>query len=206
MIGFTMLKARLNRQNCCLGIGLIALVLVLIAAYALFPAEPTFEGKTLSYWLDCLPSIDNGPDGRSESINLPASGSTPAELNQILKNAATARRALDVLGTNHLSIIIQRLQSRDSYFSTVMWRWAERLRLTDDAFFHSAKFRQGQAKQAFLHLGGKARAAVPQLLELTTNSHPNTQLAAWAALEVVAPDEFHQRKHPPIIEHAPVPR
>lgn len=186
------------------------MALLLIAAVVtglLLTTEPTFEGRSLSYWMDQLPSIDIGIDGRGESIHLPgwyqSSAEAIADEGRVRSNIAQACKALDAIGTNHLSMLVARLQVQDSRVMTTVWDWAERMRIIHDAESHSAKLRRGQALHAFSYLGARARPVVPQLLELTTNQNTNTQLLAWSALERVAPDEFHKWKHPPIIEHAP---
>jgi hypothetical protein len=157
--------------------------------------------------MDQLPSIDIGVDGRSESIALPgwyqSSAKAIADEGRVRSNITKACKALDAIGTNHLSKLVARLQAQDSHFMTTVWDWAERMSIIHDAEIHSAKFRRGQALHAFTYLRDRARPAVPQLLELTTNQNTNTQLLAWSALELVVPDEFHKRKHPPIIQHAP---
>jgi len=198
--------SQLNKRIC----GLVAAILVfatVVAAMLLLSAEPKFEGKSFSYWLDQLPSIDIGVDGRSESIAMPGSYRTAAELvadeGRVRSNIQQAHRALDKIGTNFLSILVARLKLKDSGVMIMVWNWAERLQIIDDAGYPSAHFRRGQALHAFTYLRGRARPAVPQLLELTTNQNTNTQLLAWSALELVAPAEFHKRKHPPIIQHAP---
>jgi hypothetical protein len=198
----------LNKRN-----GVIAAAILLIAAVVaglLLTTEPTFEERSLSYWMDQLPSIDIGVDGRSESIYIPGSGSictTEEELTadnaRINKNIGKAHKALDTIGTNHFSMLVARLQSQDSRVMTIVWVWAERMHIIHDAEIHLAKLRRGQALHAFSYLGARARPVVPQLLALTTNQNANTRLLAWSALERVALDEFHKRKHPPIIQHAP---
>jgi hypothetical protein len=197
--------SRLNKQTCSFAAALLLVATVVTGL--LLTIEPTFEGRSLSYWMDRLPSIDIGIDGRGESIHLPGWYQTSAEAvadqGRVRSNITQACKALDKIGTNHLSTLVARLQMRDSRVMTTVWDWAERMRVIHDAESHSAKLRRGQALHAFSYLGARARLAAPQLLALTTNQNPNTQLLAWSALERVAPDEFHKRKHPPIIQHAP---
>ena len=110
-------------------------------------------------------------------------------------------KAIRAIGTNHLEDLVERLQVKDSHSRVVLWNWAERPRISKDAYAHSAEFRRGQAMWAFECLGARARPVVPQLLQLTTNQDANIQLSAWFALSEVAPEEFHKRKHPPILVH-----
>jgi hypothetical protein len=197
--------SRLNKRTC--GFAAALLLVATVVAGLLLTTEPTFEGRSRSYWMDQLPSIDIGIDGRGESIHLPGWYQTSAEAvadqGRVRSNTTQACKALDTIGTSHLSLLIARLQVQDSRALTTFWVWAERVRIIHDAEIHLAQFRRGQGLQAFSYLGARARPVVPQLLELTTNQNTNTQLLAWSALERVAPDEFHKRKHPPIIEHAP---
>jgi len=186
------------------GIAPTLIPFAMVATGLLLTTEPTFEGKSLSYWMDQLPSIDIGADGRSESIVLPAEAGTDEA--RVRSNLKKAHNALDTIGTNHLSRLVARLQLKDTRAMTTIWNWAERWRIIDDAYYRSAQFRRGQALHAFAYLRACARPAVPQLLDLTTNQNTNTQLSAWYALETIAPDEFHKRKHPPILEHDYRPR
>lgn len=196
---------RLNGRIC--GIVVVLLILATVIAGLLPPTEPKIEGKPLSYWMDQLPSIDIGVNGRSESISLPGwyqtSAAAVADQGRVSSNITQACKALDTISTNHLSLLVARLQVQDSRVMTTVWVWAERMRIIHDAEIYLAQFRRGQALHALSYLGTRARPVVPQLLGLTTNPNTNTQLLAWSALERVAPDEFHKRKHPPIIQHAP---
>jgi hypothetical protein len=202
-----MLTSRLKKQT--RGIAMALLLIVAVVVGQRLTTEPTFEGRSVSSWIDRLPSIDIGAAGRSESISIPGSGSlstteadAAADQARINQNIGKAHKALDAIVTNHLSMLVARLKLRDTTFKTTIWNWAERLRIIDDAHIRSAHFRRGQAMHAFAYLRARARPIVPQLLDLTTNQNADTQLSAWYALEAVAPDEFHKRKHPPIIEHA----
>ena len=192
---------------------LAALLFIGLLLVALRKSEPRFEGKSLSYWLDSLPSIDIGSDGRSESICLPAYGlvftndvADAAQTVKNIKNAQKAYQALTTLGTNHLHLLIKRLQAKDSSGMLWMWRLADRVGIAEFSEYRLAKFRRGQALSAFQYLGSRAMPAVPQLLELTNNPDANIQLVAWSALERVSPEEFRKHPHPPIIEHGPIYR
>jgi hypothetical protein len=197
--------SHLNKRT--FGIATALLLIAAVVAGLLLTTEPTFEGRSLSYWMDQLPSTDIGAGGRIESEQLPGSYKTTAEAvadkGRARSNIQQAHKALDTLGTKHLSMLVARLQSKDSRGMTAVWSWAARLRIINYSLIRSAQFRRGQALHAFSYLGDRARPIVPQLLELTTNQNTNTQLLAWSALERVAPDEFHKRKHPPINQHAP---
>jgi len=170
-------------------------------------SEPEFEGKTFSYWSDQLPSIEIGADGRSESIGFPGGYRTSAEAEagadevRVRSSIQKAHKALEASGTNQLSMLVARRQLKDSRVMTTGGDGAERLRIIDDAGSRPAQFRRGQALHAFAYLRARARPVGPQLLALTTNQNTNTQWSAWHAVEAVAPDEFHPRQHPPIIQH-----
>ncbi len=187
---------------------LLALAVLLLTGVALWKSEPRFEGKSLSYWLDLLPSTDIGSDGRSESICLPVYGlvgtndvADAVQAGRSITNAQTAGKALAALGTNHLHWLVKRLQVKDSVVMLRMWQLTDRLGITESSEYRHAKFRRGQALSAFQNLGNRATPVVPRLLELTTDGDTNIQLAAWSALERVSPEEFRKHPHPPIIEH-----
>src|SRR6266550_3115843 len=160
----------------------------------LLKTEPTFEGKSLSHWIDQLPSIDIGPDGRSETINFPiwyeTEAQAVADAKRVRTNIKKAHEALVRVGTNHLEILVERLQATDSPVKTKVWELANRLRIMDYPSFRCAAFRRGQALSAFQYLRSRAKPVGPQLLDLTNTRNTNTQLLAWSALEVVAPEEF----------------
>ena len=141
----------------------------------------------------------------SETKSLPASyrsqTQASADLARLKGNIKKAHEALDTIGTNHLEIVVRRLQAKDSAVMTTVWELADRLRIMDYPSFRCAAFRRGQALSAFQCLHNRAKPVVPQLLDLTNARDTNTQLLAWSALEVVAPEEFRKHKHPPIIEH-----
>lgn len=190
---------------------LVALLFIgLFLQVALWKSEPMFEGKPLSYWLDQLPSTDIGTDGRSETISLPAYDQVDingvADTAQIKENLKKANEALSALGTNHLHLLVERLQAKDSAVAIKMWQLGDRLGIADYTEYQYAEFRRGQALSAFQYLGARAAPVVPQLLELTSAENTNIRLLAWSALERVSPEEFRKRPHPAIIEHAPAYR
>jgi len=201
---------RFLKRNLCVLAGLLFIGLILVA---LRKSEPRFEGRPLSYWLDSLPSTDIGLDGRSEAICLPAYGlvftndvADAVQTGKNIKNAQKANQALAELGTNHLDLLVKRLQAKDSPVMLRMWQLADRLGIGEFSEYRYAKFRRGQALSAFQYLGSRATPAVPRLLELTNDRDTNIQLVAWSALERVSPEEFHKHPHPLVIEHAPVRR
>lgn len=53
-------------RRVAIAIGVVSAVLLsgLLFRAAIWRSEPRFEGKSLSYWLDQLESIDIGPNGR----------------------------------------------------------------------------------------------------------------------------------------------
>jgi hypothetical protein len=203
-------RRQLKSTLLVLGVFLVIGPLVL---FALQKSEPRFEGESLSYWLDSLPSIDIGSDGRSESIALPTYGlvftndlADAVQMAKNIRNAHKARKAVISLGTNHLHLLVKRLQVKDSRVMLGLWQLADRLRIAEFPEYRYAKFRRGQALSAFQDLGRRAQPVVPQLLELTKHPFPHIQLVAWSALERVAPEEFRKHPHPPIMEHGPTYR
>jgi hypothetical protein len=128
------------------------------------------------------------------------------QMGKNIKNAQKANKALTALGTNHLHLLVKRLQAKDSAVMLRIWQLADRVGIAKFSEYRYAKFRRGQALSAFQYLGNRATPVIPLLLELTNDSDANIQLVAWSALERVSPEEFHKRPHPPIIEHAPTYR
>lgn len=170
-------------------------------AVSMLKAEPTFEQKPISHWLNQLPSRLLDPDGRGYSICFPGPVGTATEIrsNQSRKHAF---KALDTIGTNCLPILLARIQSKDISFMRPVWDWAERWRIVEASSAREASFRRGQALTAFSYLGTRASSVAPQLLELTRNTETNLQFMAWYALEAVAPEQFHKQKHPPMVTHS----
>jgi hypothetical protein len=88
------------------GIGILIVLLVVFAAcigfYTLTPHEPSYKGRSLSYWLR---QIDDGE--RQNGLNWQAWTTNGSEA------AVKAREAIRQMGTNSIPFLLQRLTNQD---------------------------------------------------------------------------------------------
>ena len=186
---------------------LFVAVLAAVALVAFWSRGQTYEGKTLGYWIAQLPSIELGTDGSYQGQIWPGTYFSAAEVDadqaRVKELIRQAHKALETIGTNHLSMLVARLKQKDTKLKITMWEWAERLRIADFLGYQSAQWRRGQALRAFEYLRSRAQPVVPQLIELTTNQDNQIRMAAWNALARVTPEDFRKMKHPPMVQSLP---
>ena len=175
---------------------LILLALLVAAAGIVFmlrPREPSYKDKSLSYWLDHLPSVWVGTNG-SFAMAMPRRYLTTAEVQadeaQMREMVRQAKEAVDAIGTNGLRTIVSRLRSRDSKAKLAFQRLAIRLGLMDP-LGPSTEIRRGQALYALWRLNERARPIAPGLVALTKSDDAGIRAAASSALSKVAPE--HER-------------
>lgn len=111
------------------------------------PTEPRYQGRTLSYWLR----------GYSTSSSGAARLATD--------------KAVEQIGTNAIPTLLRLLQARDSPLKEKLARLVEKAPL-----IHYTNWpdwdRHHAAAEAFRVLGGKAKIAVPALIEIYNRSEP----------------------------------
>ncbi len=172
---------------------LLAVVLLLattVVTFILVPNEPSYNGKSLSYWLDRLPCTLIGIDG-SVAVAMPISYKSAeegkADRARVSEMARQAKNAVDAIGTNGLRTILSRLRSRDSKAKLTVQDWAARLGLLNPGL-PSAEKRRGQALTALWRLDDRARPVAPGLVTLTKSDDIGIRAAAFSALSKVAPE------------------
>ena len=168
----------------------------LLLAMTRHSPEPLFEGKPFQYWLDSVPGMYFNTFGACYA--LPSSNRAPAPQNtaQIIADLYSSsnimRRALvgvRALGTNHLEMLVSRLQAKDLPFEKRLLQWGERLRFFDASRIRDAQMRRRQALSALAEIGKGANRIVPQLIDLTKSRDGELRMAALFLLETIAPDE-----------------
>lgn len=123
----------------------------------LWPHEPSYKGKSLTFWI------------KKEMQRLDDPSPDPE-----------AQAALQSMGTNAIPWLLEKLQYRDSALKTNFTRWADhhpkfRLRLTSGYEINL------QAANGFILLGEKAQPAIPTLKLLMDNENENLAMFAMAS-------------------------
>src|SRR5579884_1785328 len=148
----------------------LALLLVGAIAGAVWlaqpPAEPTYEGKTLTYWLT------NWQNGSGQSI----------DDAQIVKS----REAVRHIGTNAVPTLLRMLRAKDSTVKIKMYELMSR----QDKFnvpFTSVEQGKPLTQIAFWFLGDLATNAAPALIQMCTNENDEDSFFADRALQMLYP-------------------
>ena len=181
---------RTKKSRVLLAVALLAAATVI--AVVLLPHEPTYNGKSLSYWLDRLPCTWIGADW-SVAVGVPLSYRTAQEAMadeaRVSEETRQAKCAVDAIGTNGLRTILSRLRSRDSKAKLTVQRWATRIGLLDPGpGLHCAETRRGQALTALWRLHDRARPIAPGLVALTVSDDAGIRATAFSAISKVAPE------------------
>lgn len=132
-----------RRRVCALA---FALALVGVIALVLHEEEPqpTFHGKSLSYWLGAW---DSGQPQR------------PAEKD--------AEDAVKSIGTNGIPFLLRRMSARDSAVANRVCFALENQHFIQHRFhFQTTEYKVASAAHAFLVLGVAADSALPEVLEI----------------------------------------
>jgi HEAT repeat protein len=110
------------------------------------PAEPVYQGKPLSVWLEVYTTAT---DGGARSVQL------GRETDEAVRH----------IGTNAIPFLLNMLQARDSALSLKIFEWAKKLPRVKIHHL-SATDRIREARMAFTALGASASNAVPQLMKM----------------------------------------
>lgn len=96
------------------GFAIILLSITLCALVAHWPSQdPTYQGKTLSQWLD---QLDSAREQRMQYHSAPQLSSANAEAEQPFRQSeAEAEHAIQQMGTNALPRLIRMIQVHDSF-------------------------------------------------------------------------------------------
>lgn len=166
--------------------GALAVAVVAGVVFAIWPREPYYEGKPLSYWVDRLPA-------RFWARNKFAT----VGLHFYRQTNAVAVAAIDALGPRCLPYLVQRLQSGDPLLinlETKLWVWAGRRNVhLFTAPFITASLKRAQAVTALLQLGDAVKPVVPKLVALAkTDPDPGVRGYAREVLRQVSPSDYEQ--------------
>ncbi|MEI7727923.1 MAG: HEAT repeat domain-containing protein [Verrucomicrobiota bacterium] len=150
---------------------LLALVVALIC-YRSKPAEPSYQGKSLSEWVGKIKAIT------FPEINLGSDS-----------NTVQVAEALRAMGTNALPEILAMLDANDSivhkYIRTINHRQNYGIPMGPEP-----EISRVQAVRAFTLLGAIAKPAIPQLVARLEDT--NRTFDAAAALAGIGPDAYPQ--------------
>jgi hypothetical protein len=136
-------------------IGLLLVVTWLV--FVIRSNEPSYQGETLSQWLDALP--DRQPE---------------------LQGDSQWRRAFRHMGTNAIPFLLKRIQAEDSVLEAKLMDWAEKHDVSVVLPFKRSYFRQQRAAIGFRLLGSQAMSAVPELVDLMKRGGESGWFAAYA--------------------------
>jgi hypothetical protein len=144
---------------------LLAGILALLFGRRPIPREPSFEGRTLTSWLD---------------HHVASSAAIPPYDSPGWKKADEALRAI---GTNAIPTLLEMLRAKDPPRLVLKWsRWAEQFRWMRIKR-RSPVARHEEAKYAFQVLNTNAVGAVPGLIEIyQQNLSPSSQSSAAQSL------------------------
>jgi len=146
---------RTRKQKVLLTSLLAAIVVGPLTAYLVWPREPSYQGKTLSAWIE--PFCSETPTG----LFAPAGPQYFAELQPV-------RRAVAQIGTNGLPFLIARLEYRESTFKRTLRRLLAKqpIFVLKQADPRCSRIR---AIRALAILGPAAQPAVPALAAQLTD-------------------------------------
>ena len=153
-------------------IAVIVIVVAVMAALfvlALWPHEASYQGHSLSWWLE--------QSGTATKNNPFQSEDDPGTV------------AIRKMGTNALPTLIQLIRSRDSSFKQLVMRWSARQSLIK---FHFVPLEERRFRATFGYkaLGTMARSHIPALSKILTNDPvPGARAQAAFALGFIGRDD-----------------
>jgi len=168
---------------------LLALVAVVICVSR---HEIGFEGKPFDYWLDRIPGTYLNSYGPCYMYPFGYDSLAQMEADQPRAEDITRRAIMGVraLGTNHLKMLVARLQAKDLPFENIILRGTSRLGFVDHSLTRGTQMRRWQALSAIVEMGERARPILPQLIELTKTPDRKLRLATLYAIVKIAPEEI----------------
>ncbi len=167
------------------------------------PAEPSYNGHTLNYWLDNLSDRADSdlPTERQEIENILAFGTNAFAIfdDREKFDSITNPKAVEAItgiGTNALPILLAHLRGVPARFSRITLSALERVPaacrprgLLVWALRDQVQSRASSAMGAFFILGPTARSAIPELASMMNNPKSRTvALRAQCALVYIGKD------------------
>ncbi len=170
------------------------LAISLVIGFAVANKEPTYQGKSLSYWLDQLPGTfvsTNGSEYGMWRYSPPINADPEVGLKRVEEQTRNGYAALEALGPNRLPFLVAELQAKDSRGITGVRNLVRRMGCRNPPrWLNSAKERRAYAVTGLIALGAKADETVTDLVRVA--SHPNAEIRASAlhVLNALSPGEF----------------
>jgi len=166
----------------------VVALLALITAAIFIGSEPTYQGKSLSYWLRCysdqsyyslqVQAARQATNGGSVQFSLP-DFSGP--------DYSTIDAALSQLGTKSIPALLRLLSARNTPFKLKVAAYAEKAPLIHYTYWDAA-LRNRAGRHGFEVLGSAASNAVPDLIKILERRISETSEAATAwSLGMIGP-------------------
>jgi hypothetical protein len=161
------MKMRRGTKLFLAGFAVVIIVLVILSTPN---NEPTYQGKPLSYWVNCLPVTIPGPtNGMGTAHTVVMRGQQyGVKAGQDPKQAV---QAITEIGTNALPYLMRRLGKEDSFIKNRIadlvhqLNWSQRIRI------RSAEGQSYQVMTALRILGTNGISAKPELARMSTNGN-----------------------------------
>jgi hypothetical protein len=174
----------------------VAVAVVAGGLVAVWPREPVFEGKPLSYWLDQLsPTMPMTPHG-THFLKI---GTFGIEGQRIQFSNNAALHAIDSLGSRCLPTLVDRLRIGENRWTRLRRQlrlWAKPLRASfakPDYFWLLRDIKRGQAVTALTHLGDAAHPVLPELVAIAkSDSDPAIRASALEVLRHISSADYAQ--------------
>jgi hypothetical protein len=154
--------------------GLIMTILGVFAWQVLHEREPVYQGKRLSVWLEQY-GTNHWSGGRGDEVDT----ATESAIRQI--------------GTNAIPIYLEMMASKESsltikLLSSIPSRWFGWAHLPSSGDYrHKVEMRRRLGAYAFIALDRDAKPAVPALIALLNDKHPDVRYVAVFALRSLGP-------------------
>jgi hypothetical protein len=149
--------------------GLVAVIIGVLCGFVLWPHEPSYEGHTLSWWLE--------------------QRRTATKISTFPPQDDPGTVAVRQIGTNALPTLLRLIRTRDSPFKQFVMKWSAKQSLIKFHFVPLEE-RRFQATSGYEVLGTLARSHIPALSEILTNHPvPGARAQAASALGFIGRDD-----------------
>lgn len=179
----------------------LAIAVVAGVAFAVWPREPRYEGKPLSYWLDHLPSLMVETNGRELRLFTPRRAylqlQQDSRVISALQATEVAPKAVNTLNDAALPVLLKRLKRRNTRLSHAeaclrQWTWKLNLWQPPPILLYP-EMKRGQAVWALIQLDQSAKPALPAVTALAkSDSDPGVRASAQEVLRRLSPSDYAQ--------------
>lgn len=184
---------------CALAVAVGAAVLL-----AVWPTEPTYQGKPLSFWLDKFPEtiVNKGPGSSIQTSKATEEIIYDLQTQSIEQTFSpnegpAARSAINAIGADCFPSLLRRLQTKDTALSRAREKlstFGVRLGFCKRAWALDAQCKRGQAVTALIQLGKPGIPVLPAVVALATDPDPGVRASALEVLRRLSPGDYAQFK------------